>query len=596
MVLPLRNNRKWLLSIHRVTVGNDCVIALKLLLKYWKASSSQHLYLFDTQTEKLTPLDEKAIERLNQQGLQPLGPTGLGRFAPDNCRQDFTFEEDDDDDVSLRWVEFNHVDLPKLAAEGWRITFGEDYPYQVAQADEAWQVDVNDSGVDWFDLDLGITIQGERVALLPILLDLFERAPDDMTPQALEEVSDDFVYGTMPDGRLLPIPVGRLKIVLGALYELFAGRKIGSEGHVRLGRAEATRLGAIESALPNGALCWHGGEGLRDMARRLACTSEIAAATPPRGLKATLRHYQEEGLSWLQFLSQLGLSGVLADDMGLGKTVQALAHILKEKEEGRLTRPCLIVGPTSLVPTWRNEARKFAPDLRVLVLHGNERRELFDAIDEHDMVLTSYALLLRDKDLLLAHHYRMVVLDEAQAIKNPATKLARTACQIKADVRIALSGTPMENHLGELWSVFNYLMPGFLGDRETFRRVFRNQIEKEGDTARQQLLASRVRPFLLRRTKEQVASELPPKQEVVQEIELAEGQRDLYESVRLSMHKRVRDEIEQRGSKAVHEAVAARQYAVVEEQPAFLRLDGRRAGASFGWSGSTATCGGRPGS
>ena len=166
------------------------------------------------------------------------------------------------------------------------------------------------------------------------------------------------------------------------------------------------------------------------------------------------------------------------------------------------------------MPTWRNEARKFAPDLEVLVLHGNERRELFDEIEDHDMVLTSYALLLRDKELLLGHHYRMVVLDEAQAIKNPATKLARTACLLKAEHRIALSGTPMENHLGELWSVYHFLMPGFLGDRETFRRVFRNQIEKEGDTSRQALLASRVRPFLLRRTKEQVASELPPKQEV----------------------------------------------------------------------------------
>ena len=151
----------------------------------------------------------------------------------------------------------------------------------------------------------------------------------------------------------------------------------------------------------------------------------------------------------------------------------------------------------------------------MLVLHGNQRRELFDEIEDHDVVLTSYALLLRDKELLLEHNYRMVVLDEAQAIKNPATKLARTACLLKAEHRIALSGTPMENHLGELWSVFHFLMPGFLGDRETFRRVFRNQIEKEGDTGRQQLLASRVRPFLLRRTKEQVASELPPKQEVL---------------------------------------------------------------------------------
>lgn len=494
-----------------------------------------------------TLLEVQAVERLNQLGLQPLGPTGLGRFAPESCRQDFTFEEDEDDDVSLRWVEFNHVDLPKLAAEGWRITFGEDYPYRVIEPEDAWKVDINDSGIDWFDLDLGIEVDGERVALLPILLDLFERAPEDMTPSALDEVADDFVYGTLPDGRLLPIPVGRLKAMLEALFELFAGRKIGRDGQVRLSRAEMTRLTAIETALPDGALDWRGGQALRDMARRLGSTTEIPPVAAPAGLKATLRHYQEEGLAWLQFLSSLGLSGVLADDMGLGKTVQALAHILTEKERGRLTRPCLIVGPTSLVPTWRNEARKFAPDLKVLVLHGNERRELFDEIEHADIVLTSYALLLRDKDLLLGHHYRMVVLDEAQAIKNPATKLARTACQLKADHRIALSGTPMENHLGELWSVFHFLMPGFLGDRETFRRVFRNQIEKEGDSARQQLLATRVRPFLLRRTKEQVASELPPKQEMVREIELSEGQRDLYESVRLSMHKRVRDEIEQRG-------------------------------------------------
>jgi hypothetical protein len=494
-----------------------------------------------------TLYEVQAVERLNALGLQPLGPTGLGRFADEHQRQDFTFEEDEDDDVSMRWVEFNHRDLPRLAKEGWRITFGESYPYRVAQPADAWKVDVNDSGIDWFDLDLGIEVEGERIPLLPILLDLFERAPEDMTPAALEEFGQDSVYGTLPDGRLLPIPAHRLKAMLEALYELFASRKVGRDGSLRLSRAEMTRLTAIETALPNGALRWEGGEMLRDMARRLASTSEIPAVAPPKGLKAKLRHYQEEGFAWLQFLAGLGLSGILADDMGLGKTVQALAHILAEKEQGRLKRPCLIVGPTSLVPTWRNEARKFAPDLKVLVLHGNERRELFDEIDSHDLVLTSYALLLRDRELLLAHHYRLVVLDEAQAIKNPATKLARTACQIQADHRIALSGTPMENHLGELWSVFHFLMPGFLGDRETFRRVFRNQIEKEGDTTRQALLASRVKPFLLRRTKEQVAAELPPKQEVVREIELSEGQRDLYESVRLSMHQRVRDEIQQRG-------------------------------------------------
>ncbi len=495
-----------------------------------------------------TLFEVQMIERLNAMGLQPLGPTGLGRFAHESCRQDFTFEEDeDDDDVSMRWVEFNHQELPKLSREGWSITFGEDYPYQVVDTDDAWSVDINDSGIDWFDLDLGIEVDGERVALLPILLDLFERAPEELAPSRLDEFGEDHVFGTLPDGRLLPIPAARLKAMLEALYELFASRKIGQDGSLRLSRAEMTRLTAIETALPNGALEWNGGEMLRDMARRLATTSEIPAAVVPKGLKATLRPYQEDGFAWLQFLSSLGLSGVLADDMGLGKTVQTLTHILAEKEGGRLKKPCLIVCPTSLVPTWRNEARKFAPDLEVLVLHGNQRSELFDEIEDHDVVLTSYALLLRDRDLLLGHTFRMVVLDEAQAIKNPATKLARTACLLKAEHRIALSGTPMENHLGELWSVYHFLMPGFLGDRETFRRVFRNQIEKEGDPARQQLLASRVRPFLLRRTKEQVASELPPKQEVVREIDLSEGQRDLYESVRLSMHKRIRDEIEQRG-------------------------------------------------
>jgi SNF2 family DNA or RNA helicase len=368
-----------------------------------------------------------------------------------------------------------------------------------------------------------------------------------MTPSALEAFGDEPVYGTLPDGRLLPIPASRLKAMLEALYDLFASGRVDGEAPVRLGRAEALRLAGLEEALPEGALAWHGGEELREMARRLAAASDLPAIIAPRGLKATLRPYQAHGLRWLQYLGQIGLSGVLADDMGLGKTLQTLAHILTEKEHGRLDRPCLVVAPTSLIPTWRNEARRFAPTLRLLVLHGNDRHDYFAGVDVQDVVLTSYALLLRDADELLKRQWRLVVLDEAQAIKNPSTKLARTATQLKADLRLALTGTPMENHLGELWSVFNFLLPGFLGDRETFRRVFRNQIEKEGDDERQALLAHRVRPFMLRRTKEQVASELPPKTEMLREVELADAQRDLYESVRIALHARVREEIEARG-------------------------------------------------
>ncbi len=279
-----------------------------------------------------------------------------------------------------------------------------------------------------------------------------------------------------------------------SLYELFASHRIDETGTLRLDRMEATRLAALERGMPRGGLSWKGGEQLMAMARRLGEVSEVPLVPQPAGLKAQLRGYQQQGLSWLQFLSSFGLSGVLADDMGLGKTLQALAHILTEKSLGRLDRPCLVVVPTSLIPTWRNEIARFAPSLNLLTLHGNERRELFDEIDQHDVVLTSYALLVRDRELLIAQDYRLVILDEAQAIKNPTTKLARTAGQLRAEHRLALTGTPMENHLGELWSVFNFLMPGFLGEREQFRRIFRNPIEKDGDTERQALLAARVRP------------------------------------------------------------------------------------------------------
>ncbi len=487
------------------------------------------------------------IERLNALGLQPLGPTGLGRFAPEHCRQDFTFEEDEDDDVSLRWVEFNHNEIPRLEGQGWHVTYASDYPFRVVQSASTWRVEITDTGMDWFDVNVGIEVDGDRVQLLPLLMDLFERAPDEMSPAALDAFGDEPIYGSLPDGRLIPIAASRLKAMLAALYELFAEGGIDETGSLRLSRAEISRLETLRQRMPEGALEWSGGERIRSLAQQLAQLTDLPQVAPPKGLKATLRNYQQDGLRWLQFLSSASLSGVLADDMGLGKTLQTLAHILKEKEESRLLLPCLVVAPTSLIPTWRNESRRFTPALDLLVLHGTERQELFDEISDHDLVITSYALMLRDRDALAKHRYHMVVLDEAQAIKNPSTKLARTACELQSDHKIALSGTPIENHLGELWSIFHFLMPGYLGDRETFRRVFRNQIEKLGDTDRQALLVSRVRPFLLRRKKEDVASELPPKSEVIREIELTGPQRDLYESVRVAMSKRVRDEIASHG-------------------------------------------------
>jgi non-specific serine/threonine protein kinase len=170
--------------------------------------------------------------------------------------------------------------------------------------------------------------------------------------------------------------------------------------------------------------------------------------------------------------------------------------------------------PTSLIANWQDEAARFAPELRVLALHGSKRRALFSQIGSHDLILSTYALLPRDLALLSAQRYHLLILDEAQNIKNPRSKAALAAGQIQAGQRLCLTGTPLENHLGELWSLFNFLMPGWLGDSKSFVRDYRTPIEKQGNAQRLAHLSGRIKPFVLRRSKEQVARELPPKTEI----------------------------------------------------------------------------------
>jgi len=260
-------------------------------------------------------------------------------------------------------------------------------------------------------------------------------------------------------------------------------------------------------------------------------------------LRATLRSYQLEGLSWLQYLRQQGLGGVLADDMGLGKTLQTLAHLLLEKQSGRLDKPALVVVPTSLLHNWQSEAARFTPDLRVLTLHGPARDTQFDAIAAHDLILTTYPLLWRDEPALQAHSYHLLILDEAQQVKNPRSRAAATLRTLQARHRLCLTGTPLENHLGELWTQFDFLLPGLLGSEKQFNQHWRHPIERGSDQRRAQLLAQRLRPFILRRRKDQVASELPPKTVITRTVAMEGAQRDLYEAVRVAMEKQVRDAI-----------------------------------------------------
>jgi len=454
------------------------------------------------------------------------------------------------DDFALReygpnatWLQIVTQELPRLRRTGWIVDIDADFPVQVLSADDEIDAElVEGSGIDWLELHLGVMVDGERVDLVPALVRLIAR------PEAaiLAEGPDDkpFIL-TLPDGRLLSLPMARIRPTLQALLELWAGGGIDADNdRIGFSRLDAADLAGLEERT---GLIWRGGEALRDLGRTLRQSGGIPKAVVPDSFLATLRPYQGQGVDWLQFLASAGLGGVLADDMGLGKTVQTLAHLMIEKAAGRLDRPSLIVCPTSLIPNWTAEARRFAPELSVLALHGSGRKAGFAAIPKHDLVLSTYPLLTRDHEVLLAQDWHAVILDEAQSIKNPNAETTRQALRLKARQRLCLSGTPLQNHLGELWSLFDFLAPGFLGGQKSFKTRYRTPIEKHGDIERQDLLTRRIRPFMLRRTKEEVITELPPKTEIIEPVEMETNQRAIYEAIRLSMHAKVQAAIAQKG-------------------------------------------------
>jgi superfamily II DNA or RNA helicase len=448
-----------------------------------------------------------------------------------------------------RWPVFVHRELPQLVAEGWRVELTDSFRHRVIDASGEWEAEVTEerNGGWWFSLDLGIEVEGKRVALLPLLVQAL-KAMRDLAAGLTGTRGNDTFYARLDAGRVVALPFERVAPLVSVLVELFDAGAVSTDGRLDLSLGEAMGLAEIEAAMQ---LRWLGGERLRRLASRLATFDGAARAAFPAGFVGELPPYQRQGLDWLQFLREYELGGILADDMGLGKTVQALAHILTEKRAGRLERPCLVVCPTTLVPNWTAEAARFAPEL-VVSLHGSDRATRFGSLAAADLALTTYALLIHDEEALLAQDWHLIILDEAQAIKNPAAKVTGVACRLRARHRVCLTGTPVENHLGDIWSQFAFLMPGLLGDVRRFARVFRTPIEKKGDAARQALLARRLRPFILRRTKVEVAAELPPKTVMVRHVELAGAQRDLYETVRLAMHEKVRRAIAERGLARSH--------------------------------------------
>ena len=502
---------------------------------------------------------------------------GLGR-QDEMPEADIVFPPADegDDDASGAGAGFAAGAVPRLRAAGWRIEVDGSWPFRLHEGQVAFSTSLEADDTDWFSLRLSLEADGRKFDVAPIVLQLVAELPVDEWGR-LEAGFDIERHLT---GRTFQVRLDDGSwVVLDAMrFGPFAEAFLEAQGLLEFHRADAGRLFELAEALEGSGAPWTGGREILDLGARLRALAEAPEEPPPAALKGELRPYQRTGYGWLKALSESGFGGVLADDMGLGKTVQTLALLAYRHLEKKTDRPSLLVVPTSLVGNWRREAERFVPDLRVLVLHGPDRRKRFGEIADCHLAITTYPLLDRDGDALFGHDYEIAVLDEAQAVKNPAAAVSKRVREIRARQRLALTGTPLENNLQELWALCDWLVPGLLGNRKRFTAEFRTPIEKHGDRARQRLLSTRLKPFLLRRTKEEVAPELPEKTVIDELVPLEGAQAALYESIRAAMDKRVREAIAARGLAASRIAIldALLKLRQVCCDPGLVKLDAAR--------------------
>jgi len=441
-------------------------------------------------------------------------------------------------DAAERWHKFMALRVPTLQARGWRNMIDGDFGPRLVEAVGTYDVQVADAGPGRFSLDFGIEIDGVRLPLLPILSRLIERGG-----LAAAQIVGDELITSLDDGRVVKLPADRMRRLLAIMGDLIESAGRIADGPLLLPATEAATVLELEDVV---STRFESAATIKAYVGQFRDDAQIPAVVLPASFKGDLRPYQKEGLDWLQHLRAHGLGGFLADDMGLGKTAQTIAHLVFEHAAGRLDRPALIVVPTSLITNWTAELTKFAPHLKTMVLHGLDRHERRQTLDGIHVVIITYTLIARDVAEMRALPWHVVVLDEAQAIKSPAAKATRAVCLLDSRHRLCLSGTPIENNLEELWSQFAFLMPGLLGDRQGFTKRFRTPIEKKRDDTRRVQLVRRIKPFILRRTKSEVATELPPKHTILRRITLAPDQRELYETIRVTLHERVREQVAER--------------------------------------------------
>ena len=520
------------------------------------------------------PAERVCLARLEALGLSRCG-SALSHALKSELRDAMLFHPID----SAPWEELLMTQLPVLLKQGWRLQTDPSFDLEILHPEYFYEDIAETTKNDWFAADIGIESGGRRVPLLPLLVSFLKRQPALLEPDRLLEKGDAPVLIPTADGRgMVPVPASRLHRILTSLTELFAGKPRLTDGKFTIHRLQAAVfLTGDADDLPVRRTA----DSVRSLVAHLRQQAGDTAEPemPPGSLKASLRPYQIEGFRWLRSLARHGLGGILADDMGLGKTLQTLAHLLAEVECGAAAgRPSLIVCPTSVLHNWKDEALKFTPALTVHIHYGSARAASLERSGNPNLIITSYPLLVRDIEVFAVMEFHMVVLDEAQFIKNPRTRAATCAGRLQSRLRLCLTGTPMENHLGELWSIVHFLMPGYLGGWEDFTRLFRTPIEKQQDGRRREQLAKRIAPIFLRRTKQAVLPDLPPRIDLTHRIALPSAQADLYESVRAAMDRQVREEIDKRGVERSHIAIldALLKLRQVCCHPALLKLEAAR--------------------
>ncbi|HRN80597.1 MAG TPA: SNF2-related protein, partial [Ferruginibacter sp.] len=377
------------------------------------------------------------------------------------------------------------------------------------------------SGMDWFDAKVEIAFGDQRIGIADIKRALASK-------QSFVQLGDG-TLGILPDEWLKKYAL---------LFKVGEGRN----DKLRLSKYHMSVIDELYENRDEEELSF----ALDEKFERLRAFRQIPEVQPPDHLKPVLRPYQVSGYQWLQYLNEVGWGGILADDMGLGKTVQALTMLHQYKEQtGGLK--AIVVCPTTLIYNWKNEVNKFTPGLTCIIHHGNTRSRDAEFLQNHHIIVTTYGTLRSDITLLLKIHFDYVVLDESQAIKNPSSKVTKAASLLNATNRLCMSGTPLQNNTFDVYAQMNFLNPGLLGSVEFFRNEFANPIDKFGEQEQKEHLRKLLYPFILRRTKEQVAKDLPEKTETILFCEMEKEQRKIYDAYRNTYRDKIMGVIDQQG-------------------------------------------------